>query len=86
MALRAESPEDGLAQLEAIREEAQKRKRAVEAEVIRKKRQIEAQQEQLKAELQAQMAEAERALAPLREVMAQLEEGIWTVGLYLGEK
>jgi hypothetical protein len=86
MALRAESPEDGLAQLEAIREEAQKRKRAVEAEVIRKKRVIEVQQERLKAELQAQMAEAERALAPLREVMAQLEEGIWTVGLYLGEK
>ena len=86
LALRAETPEDGLAQLEAVREEAQRRKRAVEAEVIRHKREIEAQMSTLKAELAERMREAELALAPLKDVMAQLEEGIWTVSLYLGEK
>lgn len=54
------------------------------AELVKRTAAIEAARKELEAHLQAQLAEVRAAVEPLRKMVARLEEGIWTVNLYLG--
>lgn len=69
----------------AVPAEVSKRQMAeVRAAAIKKKAEIEAIQEQMRAELEARMREMNAVLAPLQQQVKQMEEGIWTINLYLG--
>lgn len=46
--------------------------------------QVRKQKEELERRLNAQLADLEATLAPLKEQAARLQEGLWTVNLYLG--
>lgn len=49
-----------------------------------RKEEIRRLKDQLDAQLRAEIAEMEKTLGPLREQVARLQEGQWTISLYLG--
>ena len=62
-----------------------KREMARRKQLIEKKRQeVKALTEQMQEELDRRMSEALEIIGPLQEMIERLEEGIWTVNLYLG--
>lgn len=50
----------------------------------KKRREIEAASKELQRRLEAEMDRANEVLAPMMEMVRRMEEGIWTVNLYLG--
>lgn len=66
--------------LAVLRADATKRQMAIHG----KQQEIKARQREIEDLMHRQMALAEETLAPLQKYVAQLEEGIWMVNLYLG--
>lgn len=56
----------------------------VRAEALKKKAELDAIEREMKAELEARLAEMRAAAAPLIAQVKRMEEGIWTLNLYLG--
>jgi hypothetical protein len=54
------------------------------SKVARKQQEIAQKSEEMQALLKEQMSVAREAMAPLQKMIKELEEGIWTVNLYLG--
>jgi len=52
--------------------------------VRRKQSEVAAAQQALRARLDAEMARANQVLEPLKKMVARMQEGIWTINLYLG--
>lgn len=66
------------------RAEATRALNAAKAAAAARREEIRRAKEELERSLQAELAGLEATLAPLREQAAKLEEGLWTVNLYLG--
>ncbi len=63
-----------------VKRDMARRKQLIE----RKRQEIEGIGERMKELMERRMAEVAEIIDPLREMIKQLEEGIWTVNLYLG--
>lgn len=64
--------------------EVKVRMAAVRSAVARKQQEILLKQKELQSLLEAKMAEVRAVVGPLQKTVKRLEEGIWSVNLYLG--
>ncbi len=79
-----EDPEAIRDKMLAVRREASEKATALTAAAEEVRNEIRAVLARQQAEMEAQMRAAMAALAPLKEQVARMEEGVWTISLYLG--
>jgi len=67
-----------------VRREAASKAKALREAADETRREIQREVDRQRSEMEARMRAAMEMLAPLQEQVKRMEEGIWTVGLYLG--
>lgn len=72
--------------MKVTRTRAAKLSQQVEKAMDRHKAELDRRVAEMEKRMNAEMAKAEETLGPLREMVQRLEEGIWTVNLYLGRE
>lgn len=77
-------PERMREQMIETRREARRRSKDLEVAAAKVKREIQAEVDRQRAEMEAKMRVAMEMLEPLKQQVKRMEEGIWTVNLYLG--